>query len=238
MASNSITFKVKVEKDGSLKVVAKEAKSATKATDDLGKSTDTLTKKRDKFNKVEKGVGQTGLSSGKALSKMKQAIGGGSSGLVGAYAVLAANIFALTAAFGALQRAAQVKQLEAGLSAMGTASGTALKPLSNGLREATGHALNMEDAMRATALATSAGFDSSSIERLGDVARKASIALGRDTADSLNRLTKGAIKLEPELLDELGIMVRLDEATETYARGLGKTANQLTLFEKRQAFMY
>lgn len=237
MASNSITFKVKVEKDGSLKVVAKEAKSAAKATDDLGKSTDTLTKKRDKFNKVEKGVGQTGLSSGKALSKMKQAIGGGSSGLVGAYAVLAANIFALTAAFGALQRAAQVKQLEAGLSAMGTASGTALKTLSNGLREATGHALNMEDAMRATALATSAGFDSSSIERLGDVARKASIALGRDTADSLNRLTKGAIKLEPELLDELGIMVRLDEATETYARGLGKTANQLTLFEKRQAFM-
>jgi hypothetical protein len=237
VASNSITFKVKVEKDGSLKVVAKEAKSATKATDDLGKSTDTLTKKRDKFNKVEKGVGQTGLSSGKALSKMKQAIGGGSSGLVGAYAVLAANIFALTAAFGALQRAAQVKQLEAGLGAMGTASGTALKTLSNGLREATGHALNMEDAMRATALATSAGFDSSSIERLGDVARKASIALGRDTADSLNRLTKGAIKLEPELLDELGIMVRLDDATETYARGLGKTANQLTLFEKRQAFM-
>ena len=40
MASNSITFKVKVEKDGSLKVVAKEAKSASKATDDLGKSTD------------------------------------------------------------------------------------------------------------------------------------------------------------------------------------------------------
>ena len=237
MASNSITFKVKVEKDGSLKVVAKEAKSASKATDDLGTSTDTLSKKRDKFNKVEKGVGQTGLSTAKSFSKMRDAIGGGSSGLVGAYAVLAANIFALTAAFGALQRAAQVKQLEAGLTAMGTASGTALKTLSNGLREATGHALNMEDAMRATALATSAGFDSSSIERLGDVARKASIALGRDTADSLNRLTKGAIKLEPELLDELGIMVRLDDATETYARGLGKTANELSLFEKRQAFM-
>ena len=65
MASNSITFKVKVEKDGSLKVVAKEAKSASKATDDLGKSTDNLTNKRNKFNKVEKGVGQTGLSTAK-----------------------------------------------------------------------------------------------------------------------------------------------------------------------------
>ena len=45
------------------------------------------------------------------------------------------------------------------------------------------------------------------------------------------------LKLEPELLDELGIMVRLDEATQEYAKGIGKTANALTSFEKRQAFM-
>ena len=237
MASNSITFKVKVEKDGSLKVVAKEAGKAAKATDDLGKSTDELTKKRNKHNAVEKSLHQTGLSGAKAFSKQRNAIGGGSSGLVGAYAVLAANVFALTAAFGALQRAAQVKQLEEGLSSMGTASGVAMKQLSQGLREATGNALSLEDAMRATAMASSAGFDSSSIQRLGDVARKASIALGRDTADSLNRLTKGAIKLEPELLDELGIMVRLDTATQDYARSVNKSVDDLTTFEKRQAFM-
>jgi len=235
--ANSITFKVKVEKDGNLKVVAKEADAAAKSTDNLGKSTDSLNRTRDKTHKREKSLHQSGLSGAKAFSKQAQTINGGSSSLVGAYAVLAANIFALTAAFGALQRAAQVQQLEAGLEAMGRASGTALKTISNDLREATGHALNLEDAMRATALATSAGFDSSSIQRLGDVARKASIALGRDTADSLNRLTKGAIKLEPELLDELGIMVRLDEATEKYATALGKNANQLTTFERRQAFM-
>jgi len=235
--ANSITFKVKVEKDGNLKVVAKEAGAASKATDNLGKSTDRLSKSRSNYHKQEKGVGQAGLSSAKSFSKMQQTMGSGSSGLVGAYAVLAANVFALTAAFGALQRAAQVKQLEDGLRAMGTASGVAMQTLAEGLQETTGHALSLADAMRATALATSAGFDSSSIERLGDVARKASIALGRDTADSLNRLTKGAIKLEPELLDELGIMVRLDEATENYARSLGKNANELTTFQKRQAFM-
>ena len=47
------------------------------------------------------------------------------------------------------------------------------------------------------------------------VARGASLALGRDLADALDRLTRGAIKLEPEILDELGIMVRLDDAVET-----------------------
>ena len=237
MASNEIVFKIKVEKDGNLTVVAKEAEKAAKNTDKLGKSTDKLEKSRSRYHKAEKGVGQAGLSSSKSFSKMRQTMGGGSSGLVGAYAVLAANIFALTAAFGALQKAAQFKQLEGGLQAMGSASGVALLTLSKGLREATGNALNLEDAMRATALASSAGFDSSSIERLGDVARKASIALGRDTADSLNRLTKGAIKLEPELLDELGIMVRLDEASQAYATALNKNVADLTNFEKRQGFM-
>ena len=235
--ANEVSLKIKIGDDGTLKVVAKDAEKAAKATDDLGKSTDRVSKSRNKYHKAEKGVAQAGLSSAKGFSKMRETIGSGSSGLVGAYAVLAANIFALTAAFGALQRASQVEQLEAGLRSMGTASGIAMKQLSEGLREATGNALTLEDAMRATALASSAGFDSSSIERLGDVARKASIALGRDTADSLNRLTKGAIKLEPELLDELGIMVRLDEATEAYATSLGKSASDLTNFEKRQAFM-
>jgi len=237
VAANEIVFKVKVEKDGNLSVVAKQAEKAAKGTDQLTRSTDNLDKKRRNYNKTEKGVGQAGLSSAKSFSKMRQQIGGGSSGLVGAYAVLAANIFALTAAFGALQRAAQVQQLEEGLTSLGTASGVALKSVSRGLREATGNALSLEDSMRSVALASSAGFDSTSIERLGDVARKASIALGRDTADSLNRLTKGAIKLEPELLDELGIMVRLDDATTKYATALNKSAGDLTTFEKRQAFM-
>ena len=38
-------------------------------------------------------------------------------------------------------------------------------------------------------------------------------------------------------MDELGIMVRLDDATEAYANTLGKTANQLTQFQRQQAFL-
>ena len=41
---------------------------------------------------------------------------------------------------------------------------------------------------------------------------------------------------EPEILDELGIMVRLDKASEDYARSLNKTVGELTQFEKRMAF--
>jgi len=234
--ANSIIFKVKVEKDGNLKVVAKEAGAAAKSTDDLSKSTDRATKSRNRFHKAEKGVGQAGLSSAKGFSKMNQTMGG-SGGLVAAYATLAANIFALTAAFGALSRAAQVEKLKEGMVAMGQASGIAMNALSSNLVKATGNAISMEEAMRTTAQVTSAGFDPSYIERLGSVAKMASQALGRDLGDAMQRITKGAIKMEPELLDELGIMVRLDDATATYAASLGKSADDLTRFEKQQAFM-
>ena len=234
--ANSITFKVKVEKDGNLKVVAKEASAAAKSTDDLSKSTDRATKSRNRFHKAEKGVGQAGLSSAKGFSKMNQTMGG-SSGLVAAYATLAANIFALTAAFGALSRAAQVEKLKDGMVAMGQASGIAMNHLSRGLIETTGHAISMEEAMRTTAQVTSAGFGADTIERLGNVARIASQALGRDLNDSMQRITRGAVKMEPELLDEIGIMVRLDEATGRYADSVNKSADDLTNFEKRQAFM-
>ena len=83
----------------------------------------------------------------------------------------------------------------------------------------------------------SGGFGARGIEGLAEIAKGASIALGRDLADAFDRLTRGAIKLEPEILDELGIMVRLDDAVEKYAAQLGKGASALSQTERRQAFM-
>ncbi len=237
MAANEITFKIKVTKDGNLKVIAKDAEKAAKGTEKLGKSTDQTTKARDRFSRGEKGVAQAGMNTTKSFSKMRDAMGGGSSGLVGAYATLAANVFALTAAFGILQRAAAAQQLAEGLEFTGTVAGRNLPFIADKLKEITGAAVSTQEAMSAVALATSSGFSSEQISRLGEVAKGASLALGRDMTDALNRLVRGAAKLEPELLDELGIMVRLDDAVASYARKLGTTEGNLTQFQKRQAFV-
>lgn len=232
--ANEIKLTIKVDDAGTLNIVAKEAEKTAKATDKVKKSTDSASKAKSNYNKLEKGTAQLGANTTKSFAKQAQVIG---SGLVSSYAVLAANIFAITAGFGALSRAFAAEQLKQGLLELGASSGLAMETLSRGLKAATGNALSLEDSMRAVAQITSAGLDPSSIEQFGEIARKTSVALGRDTADSLNRLTRGVTKLEPELLDELGIMVRIDEASEDYARTLGKTAAELTNFEKRQAFM-
>ena len=226
MAQNEINIKVKISDDGSLSLVSQKAKDAAKSTEEL-------TQSRNRYQRGEKGVAGATSNSTKAFSKMQQAMGGG---LVPAYATLAANVFALSSAFNVLRRAAQVEQLSAGLAVLGEASGLAMDTLSRGLQESTGYALSMEEAMRSTAMITSAGLDPSLIEDFGEAAKNASIALGRNTQDSLERFTRGVTKLEPELLDELGIFVKLDEAYDQYAQQLGKGVNQLTSFEKRQAF--
>ena len=237
MADNKVIFEVITTSKGTT-VVAKQ-------TDDLAKSVnraDKNTKKLDKsqaenYGRQKQGVIQTANST-KNFSKLSQTIGGsGGTSLVGAYATLAANVFAATAAFNALSRAADFVKLQEGLTIIGNQSGRSLGILTDNLREATGMALTMEEAMSAAALGISGGFGAAELEGLAKVAKGASLTLGRSLPDAFDRLTRGAIKLEPEILDELGIMVRLDDAVEKYAAQLGKGANSLTQMERRQAFM-
>jgi hypothetical protein len=234
--SNEITFTVKIDDKGSLALVTKQAKQTAAGVKKVDEATKKANKSQDHYARGAKGVGQAGLSASKGFSKMRDSMSG-SNGLVSAYAILAANIFAATAAFNALRRAAQIEQLAQGLREVGAAAGQNLPNIANRLKEITGNAVSTEQAMRSTALAISAGFRSDQLIQLTKVAKGASIALGRDMGDAMDRLVRGTAKLEPEILDELGIMVRLDDAVRTYADRLGIAAGSLTQFDRRQAFL-
>lgn len=164
----------------------------------------------------------------------KQAEGLG--GLVRVYAAVAANVFALTAAFGALSRAMDTTNMVKGLDQLGAAGGKALGTLSKQLSLASEGAISLRDATEVVAKGSAAGLTSKQILDIGEGAKKASQALGVSLPDALNRLSRGITKIEPELLDELGIYVKIDDATANYARTVGKATSSLTEFEKRQAF--
>tara|TARA_B100000963_G_scaffold288994_1_gene258374 strand:+ start:1823 stop:6646 length:4824 start_codon:yes stop_codon:yes gene_type:complete len=240
--ANKVLIEVIATSKG-LKVVAKDTEAVVQSTKKLEKeqkkttrSTKKQTDAHAKYDKQNKSVMQGNLSASKSFSKMKETIGGGSSGLVQAYATLAANVFAATAAFTALRQASQVTQLVEGLQALGAASGKNLELLAVNIKEAAGQAIALDQALRTASVGASAGFSSTQIEGLASVARDAAIALGRDVGDAVDRLTRGAAKLEPEILDELGIFVRLDDASAKYAASIGVASSELTRFQQRQAF--
>jgi hypothetical protein len=61
-------------------------------------------------------------------------------------------------------------------------------------------------------------------------------AMGLDATTALDSLITGLGRSSPLLLDNLGLVVKEAEAHEKYAASLGKTANELTEAEKKQAF--
>jgi len=232
-----VEFKV-VQKGSSISLIQKDTEKLAKSTDKATNANKRNSRSQETVIKGQKGIHQGSLSSAKGFSKMNQMLGsGGSSGLVAAYATLAANVFAASAAFLALKNAAQFAQLEQGLVRLGAQSGRTLSVMAEGLRDVTGGALSAQQAMTGAALGVSGGFGAEKLEGLAKIARGASITLGRDLADAFDRLTRGAIKLEPEILDELGIMVRLDDAVDSYAATLGKASGAMSQAERRQAFM-
>jgi len=185
-----------------------------------------------------KGTANMSSNVTKNFSKMQQGMegGGGSGGLVRAYALLAANVFALTAAFGILSRGAQVDTLIQSMERLEVVSGKSIRTIARDLQEASGFGMDFAASMRATSLALSAGFESKQIFELGEVARNAAVSLGRNVPDALDRIFRGVIKVEPELLDEIGLFVRVNEAAAKYASQLGIAVGDLTEFQKRQAF--
>lgn len=236
MAQNEVTFTLKITDNNTLQLVTRDAKKAAAGLNDVGDATDRAAGANDRYNRGQKGVANATSNGTKSFSKMRDAIGG-SSGLVGAYATLAANLFAVSAAFNALSRAAKVDQLSKSIEFLSASSGDNLKRISQNLVDVTGNAISMADAMKSASFGTSAGFDSTQLETLAKVAKGASAALGRDLNDSFDRLTRGAAKLEPEILDELGIIVRIDKATQDYANAIGKNVKQLSAWERQQAFV-
>jgi len=234
VAGNEIKLSIRVDDNGSLSIVGQEAEAAS---DKLGNVTDASDKAGKSQNTLRRnlhGTAKMTSNSTKGFAKMSQGITGG---LVPAYAVLASNIFALSAAFNFLKRAADVQILEESQIKFAQNSGIALASITQRLREASDGMLGFKEAGQAAAIGLAKGFTPQQLEALAVGARKASTALGRDFEDSFDRLIRGASKAEPELLDELGITLRLEEATENYARAIGKNRDELNSYQRSQAVL-
>ena len=181
-----------------------------------------------------KGVGQASSGATKNFSKMSQGITGG---LVPAYATLAANVFAISAAFQFFKNAADVSILMEAQKSYSESTGVGLSRITQGLKEASGGMLTYRKAAEAAAIGMAKGFAPSQLEDLAIGARKVAAALGRDFGDAFDRLIRGTSKAEPELLDELGITLRLKDATEDYAAAIKKNVKELTVYERSQAVL-
>ncbi|CCI88558.1 tail length tape measure protein [Yersinia phage phiR2-01] len=159
------------------------------------------------------------------------------------YAAMASNVFVLQSAFEQLKMGDQLNRLEKFGTIVGTQTGTPVQTLAASLQEAAGYAISFEEAMRQASSASAYGFDAEQLNKFGLVARRAAAVLGVDMTDALNRVIKGVSKQEIELLDELGVTIRLNDAYADYVKqlnaantGITYNVNSLSTFQKQQAY--
>ena len=162
MAKNVKGGKVEVEvtSKGSLKKLGKEARQA-------GKDVGSVAKNTAESDRRLKSLSQQTSNSTKAFSKQAQTISGG---LVPIYATLAAQVFAVSAAFRFLQEASDFKNLIAGQEAYGAFTGTMYKKLANDIRRATSAQISYAEASQAAAIGIASGLNATQLSQLGEAA--------------------------------------------------------------------
>lgn len=221
-----------VDDKGTTQRVAVDSKKLGLALDDVEKSQKKTGKSAKDADRNLKGLSKQSSNTTKNFSKMAQGMTGT---LVPAYAILASNVFAITAAFQFLKKAADFRVIQESQVAFTGATGVGMRTLTADIQAASGAMLDFQTSSEAAAIGIASGLGSGQITQLAEGAGNLSKILGRDVTDSFNRLIRGVTKAEPELLDELGITLRLADAQTNYAATLNKSAKDLTNYEKKQA---
>ena len=106
------------------------------------------------------------------------------------------------------------------------------------LRRATAGLVTDTELMTQANMALTLGSanNAQQFSKLAKTAQQLGRALGLDTAFALNSLNVGIARQSRLVLDNLGLIVSVTQANETYAASIGKTVAQLTDAEKKEAF--
>jgi len=81
------------------------------------------------------------------------------------------------------------------------------------------------------------GIDKNKLPELMEIAAARGKVMGRTVTEAFNDITIGIGRQSKLILDNLGIIVNAEDAYKRYATQLGKTSDQLTEVERKQAFV-
>ena len=107
------------------------------------------------------------------------------------------------------------------------------------LKEATNGTMSEFDLFQQANNAMILGVSKNSDEmaEMFDIAQRLGRVLGKDTKTSIESLVTGIGRQSRLMLDNIGIITKVDDANKAYARTLKKNVSELTDSEKKQAFL-
>ena len=180
------------------------------------------------FNEVK---GQLAGLDGAAKTAM-----GGFGGLAG----MVAGGFAVSQIIGITKElvaiGAQAERTENSFNRVASSYGADADKMLAAMKRASSGQISNDELMMAANKAMMLGVtaDADQMAGLLQAAMERGQAMGRTAADAFNDIVIGIGRMSPLILDNLGIMTGGEAAFAAYAATIGKTAEQLTDFERRQ----
>jgi len=157
--------------------------------------------------------------------------------LKGAWVGIVAAIMAMREAWDMANLAAKAKQEEIAFANLAASYGTNSKVIIAALKEASGQTIDTMTLIRNAGTAMMMGIAPDKVTELMKIARATAKMTGQTTVKAFEDITLAVGRQSKMILDNLGIIVDVEKANETYAKSLGKIVSQLTDTEKKQAFM-
>jgi len=154
---------------------------------------------------------------------------------LGLSATIAGVAIAVKKAWDLAGRAADYQEQVAVLNALGTQYGQTGDQIVNMMKQSARGLVSMEEAASMAANALNKGLSTEQLYRFTQAAETLTDVTGDKIPDAFNRMVTAAATGRTQTLADMGVIVDLKKAYDTYAQSLGKTAKQLTEQEKLQA---
>lgn len=196
----------------------KGVKKAKQSTDDLGKGTD-----------------KTNASATK--------LGGNFKSLVTVMGTVTAGVGAAIAVFNQLSKAAQeganLDRLQQSGEALAKTFGSSMESVVNSVKSASMGTISEMDIIASSnkAMLLGLGADAQTMGDLMEVAAYRAKAMGMTTTAAYDDIIRGIGRMSPLILDNLGITFDAEKVYTEYALAIGKTKDQLSEAEKKQALL-
>ncbi len=106
------------------------------------------------------------------------------------------------------------------------------------IRQASAGLVDDQAMVMAANRAISLGIPIENLAELMEIARAKARDMGTDTSQAFNDIATGIGRASPLILDNLGLILKIEAANQAYAKSIGKTVAELTEKDKKLAVLH
>lgn len=146
-------------------------------------------------------------------------------------------IYTLDKVWDAMNLAAKAQQEKVAFENLAASYGKNADAMIDQLKRVSGETISTVNLIEKAGSAMMMGLKPNEVIKLMEIARATSRQTGQSISKAFEDIALGVARQSRKILDNLGIIVKQEQANEAYAKSLNKTASELTDAERRQAFM-